>query len=175
MVIEPLSELGSGTARFNGALSNIVNFSSLGSTILDRSIATTGTQTYGPTTLSAGVLLSTTNDDITFNSTLSGPYGLSANVGTAQVVFSGRVGGDGNLADALASIAITGRAYMVDDIYTANDQTYSTDITINGVRALQSLNGSITVGGNVNAVGSAIVTLLGEGSYKYNGDTYSAE
>ena len=158
---------GSGTARFNGALNNIVNFSSLGTTILDRSIATTGTQTYGATILSAGVLLSTTNDDITFNSTLAGPYGLSANVGTAQVVFSGRVGGDGNLADALTSIAITGRAYMVDDIYTVNDQTYSTDITINGVRALQSLNGSITLGGNVNAAGSATIVLLGGGSYKY--------
>ncbi|CAM8292521.1 Autotransporter-associated beta strand repeat [Candidatus Methylopumilus universalis] len=165
---------GSGTARFNGALNNIVNFSSLGTTILDRSIATTGTQTYGATTLSAGVLLSTTNDDVTFNSTLSGPFGLTANVGTAQVVFSGRVGGDGNLADALASISITGKAYMVEDIYTANDQTYSTDITINGVRALQSLNGSITLGGNVNAVGNATIVLLGGGIYKYNADSYTA-
>ena len=165
---------GSGITRFNGALSNIVNFSSLGKTILDRSIATTGTQTYGATTLSAGVLLSTTNDDITFNSTLAGSYGLSANVGTAQVVFSGRVGGDGNLADALEAISITGKAYILENIYTKNDQTYSTDITISGARELKSINGSITLGGNITAAGSATIVLLGGGSYKYNADSYTA-
>jgi len=164
---------GTGVSRFNGALSNINNFSSLGSTILDRNISTTGTQNYGATLLGASVSLTTTNDDITFNSTLKGAYGLTANVGTAKVSFIGLVG-DGNLTDALTTLNITGGAYIASNVYTANDQTYSTDITINGAVGLTSLNGSVTLGGNVNAVGSALITLLGNGVYKFNADTYTA-
>jgi hypothetical protein len=164
---------GTGLTRFNGALSNINNLSSLGSTILDRNISTTGTQSYGVTLLNSSVLLSTTNDDITFNSTLKGAYGLTANVGTAIVSFIGLVG-DGNLTDALTTLNITGGAYIASNVYTANDQIYSTDITINGAVGLTSLNGNVTLGGNVNAVGSALIAFLGNGVYKFNADTYTA-
>jgi fibronectin-binding autotransporter adhesin len=164
---------GTGLTRFNGALSNINNLSSLGSTILDRNISTTGTQSYGVTLLNSSVLLSTTNDDITFNSTLKGAYGLTANVGTAKVSFIGLVG-DGNLTDALTTLNITGGAYIASNVYTANDQIYSTDITINGAVGLTSLNGNVTLGGNVNAVGSALIAFLGNGVYKFNADTYTA-
>ena len=164
---------GTGLTRFNGALSNINNFASLGSTILDRNISTTGTQNYGTTLLNSSVSLATTNDNIIFNSTLKGAYGLTANVGSAQISFTGLVG-DGNLTDALTTLNITGQAYIANNIYTANDQTYSTDITINGAVGLTSLNGNINLGGNVNAVGSALISFLGNGVYKFNSDTYTA-
>ena len=164
---------GTGLTRFNGALSNINNFASLGSTILDRNISTTGTQNYGVTLLNSSVYLATTNDNIIFNSTLKGAYGLTANVGSAQISFIGLVG-DGNLTDALTTLNITGQAYIANNIYTANDQTYSTDITINGAVGLTSLNGNINLGGNVNAVGSALISFLGNGLYKFNSDIYTA-
>jgi fibronectin-binding autotransporter adhesin len=164
---------GTGLTRFNGALSNINNFASLGSTILDRNISTTGTQNYGTTLLNSSVSLATTNDNIIFNSTLKGAYGLTANVGSAQISFTGLVG-DGNLTDALTTLNITGQAYIANNIYTANDQTYSTDITINGAVGLTSLNGNVNLGGNVNAVGSALISFLGNGVYKFNSDTYTA-
>jgi hypothetical protein len=164
---------GTGLTRFNGALSNINNFASLGSTILDRNISTTGTQNYGTTLLNSSVSLATTNNNIIFNSTLKGAYGLTANVGSAQISFTGLVG-DGNLTDALTTLNISGQAYIANNIYTANDQTYSTDITINGAVGLTSLNGNINLGGNVNAVGSALISFLGDGVYKFNSDTYTA-
>ncbi|QDC95766.1 filamentous hemagglutinin N-terminal domain-containing protein [Candidatus Methylopumilus universalis] len=157
---------GTGYARFNGALSNINNFSSLGATILDRSISTTGTQSYGATSLNASVSLTTTNDDITFNSTLKGAYGLTANVGTARISFFEPVGDD-NLTDALSVLTVNGIAYFADNVYTARDQTYSTDIMIAGNVNLKSLNGNVSLGGNVNAIGSARITFLGGGYYRY--------
>ena len=164
---------GIGITRFIGALNNINNFSSLGASILDKNISTTGTQSYGATLLNASVALTTSNDDITFNSTLKGAYGLTANVGSGKISFIGTVGG-GGLTDALSSLTISGGAYIASDVYTANDQTYSTDIVINGAVGLTSLNGNINLAGNVNAIGSALLTFLGDGLYKFNADTYTA-
>ena len=94
---------------------NIVSAASLdvsGSSNLGANVTTTGTQTYtGAVTISTdAITLTTTNNQITFSSTVnsaaSAAHAINFNVGNAEVEFDGIVGGADN--GDLGAIGITG-------------------------------------------------------------------
>ena len=165
---------GAGITTLNADITNLNNFSSLGATTTKlTTLATLGTQQFGALTLLGGLDLSTTNSNITFDSTINGAFQLTTSTGTGTTYFMGAVGAN-DAATTLTSLSVTGPAYVAAGIYTSGDLSFSSDISINGTRSLESLNGNIGVGGNITAVGNAILALLGAGDYLFNGESSNA-
>ena len=165
---------GAGITTLNADITSLNNFSSLGATTTKLTILSTlGTQQYGALTLLGGLDLSTTNSNITFDSTINGAFQLTTSTGTGTTYFMGAVGTN-DAATTLTALGVTGPAYVAGGIYTSGDLTFSSDISINGSRSLESFNRNISVGGNITAVGNAILALLGSGDYLFNGEASNA-
>ena len=165
---------GAGITTLNADITNLNNFSSLGATTTKlTTLSTLGTQQYGALTLLGGLDLSTTNSNITFDSTINGAFQLTTSTGTGTTYFMGAVGTN-DAATTLTALGVTGPAYVAAGIYTSGDLTFSSNISINGSRSLESLNGNISVGGDITAVGNAILALLGGGDYLFNGEASNA-
>ena len=163
---------GSGTTTFINPMSGLGTFSSTGTTIINSNeISSAGTQTYGALTFGGDLKLVTTNSNINFNSTITGTGQLEASVGTGTVYFKDKVGSN-NIDTTLSSLTVTGKSYVAADVFTVNNQIYSSDMNVNGSINLTSLSGDITLNGDITAVGSAIMALLGEGNFLLNGQSY---
>ena len=165
---------GAGITTLNADITNLNNFSSLGATTTKlTTLSTLGSQQYGALTLLGGLDLSTTNSNITFDSTINGAFQLTTSTGTGTTYFMGAVGVN-DAATTLTALGVAGPAYVAASIYTSGDLTFSSDISINGTRSLESFNGNIGVGGNITAVGNAILALLGAGDFLFNGEYFNA-
>jgi fibronectin-binding autotransporter adhesin len=163
---------GSGTTTFINPMSGLGTLSSTGTTIINSNeISSAGTQTYGALTFGGDLKLVTTNSNINFNSTITGTGQLEASVGTGTVYFKDKVGSN-NIDTTLSSLTVTGKSYVAADVFTVNNQIYSSDMNVNGSINLTSLSGDITLNGDITAVGSAIMALLGEGNFLLNGQSY---
>ena len=163
---------GSGTTTFINPMSGLGTLSSTGTTIINSNeISSAGTQTYGALTFGGDLKLVTTNSNVNFNSTVSGTGKLEASVGTGTVYFKDKVGSN-NIDTTLSSLIVTGKSYVAADVFTVNNQIYSSDMNVNGSINLTSLSGDITLNGDITAVGSAIMALLGEGNFLLNGVSY---
>ena len=165
---------GVGMTTLNADITGLNNFSSLGETTTKLTTLTTlGSQQFGAINLLGGLDLSVTNSNITFDSTINGVFQLTTNTGTGTTYFMGAVGTN-EAATTLTSLRVTGPAYVATSIYTSGDLSFSSDISINGTRSLESFNGNIGVGGNITAVGNAVLALLGAGDYLFNGESSNA-
>src|SRR6056300_747711 len=163
---------GSGTTTFINPMSGLGTLSSTGTTIINANeISSAGTQTYGALTFGGDLKLVTTNSNINFNSTITGTGQLEASVGTGTVYFKDKVGSN-NIETTLSSLTVTGKSYVAADVFTVNNQIYSSDMNVNGSINLTSLSGDITLNGDITAVGSAIMALLGKGNFLLNGESY---
>jgi hypothetical protein len=163
---------GSGTTTFINPMSGLGTLSSTGTTIINSNeISSAGTQTYGALTFGGDLKLVTTNSNINFNSTITGTGQLEASVGTGTVYFKDKVGSN-NIETTLSSLTVTGKSYVAADVFTVNNQIYSSDMNVNGSINLTSLSGDITLNGDITAVGSAIMALLGKGNFLLNGESY---
>src|SRR5208337_4880699 len=91
------------------------------------SVTTAGAQSYtGPVTLGANTVLTTTNSNVTFTSTVNGlvagAQSLTINQGMGAVSFGGVVGA----AFSLASLAVNGTgAITLLSVTTAGAQSYT--------------------------------------------------
>ena len=193
--------LTAATLDLDGTISNTAGTSSLiisGTANLGGSITTTGNQTYtGAVTISTdAITLTTTNNQITFSSTVnsaaSAAHAINFNVGNAEVEFDGIVGGadngdlgaigitgnldlDANIVGA-ASLAVSGTSNLGANVTTSGNQTYTGDITLSADVGLNTSGGDVQIDGDVNTAlvsggsESGIIQFLGNGSYKYSAD-----
>ena len=93
---------GNGTVTYTGAVGGSTALSSLsdsgsGTTVLDASVTTSGTQSYtGPVTLGGNDTLTTANSNVTFSSTVdatsSGGQSLTVSDGSGTLDFAGKAG-----------------------------------------------------------------------------------
>ena len=137
-------------------------------------MTTTGTQTYtGAVTISTdAITLTTTNNQITFSSTVnsaaSAAHAINFNVGNAEVEFDGIVGGadngdlgaigitgnldlDANIVGA-ASLAVSGTANLGGSITTTGTQTYSGAVTLSAATiTLTTTDSDVTFGGTIDS------------------------
>src|SRR5210317_2097505 len=195
------------TLDLDGTITRTANTSALtitGASNLGGSITTSGTQDYeGAITLSTDVILTTTDSNITFSSTVDGDgtardltidmdNGVGAD-GTVQ--FTNTVGanddldaititGNLNLDAAISnttSLSVSGTSNLGANVATTGTQTYSDDVTISADISLNTSGGDVTFDGDINtnttsSSESGILQFLGGGSYKYStdsGSTYS--
>ncbi len=193
------------TLDFNGlitlaGISGVRNFASVGTgtsaaTQIGGAFGTTGFQYYGnPVTLVADAnLVSGTagggNGNLTFNSTLQGPFALTLNP-AGLAVFHGVVGGGtaGASANNLTSLTVNGNASLTGGglITTSGAQNYTGSLGLAVATTLASTGGTITAGsltGNNNdlrviVAGSTFGTIgtggnlrftLGTGTAVFNG------
>ena len=113
------------------------------------SIHTTGDQTYdNAVVLAANTVLNSSNQgDVSFNSTLNGPYALSIET-DGTTAFNGAVGGTSALAslttDAGGEVLISGGL-----IRTSGAQTFNDGVTV-GANTVFTSNGPITFNGTLD-------------------------
>jgi filamentous hemagglutinin family protein len=113
---------GASTVTFSGAVGNTTPIASLaatGGTILlnATSYTTTGTQTYtGPVVLGATSSLATTNNNISFTSSINGAFALNASAGSTTLSFGGAVGN----TTPLTSLTATGGAITTNSNHTTS-------------------------------------------------------
>ncbi|MFC5583468.1 hypothetical protein ACFPPB_20360, partial [Rhodanobacter terrae] len=145
----------SGLTTFGGAVGGIAPLASLtttggGSTLLDSSVGTTGTQTYnGAVTLGVDATL-TSGNAVTFGSTLDGGHALTVDA-NGLVNFMGAVGG----GTALSRLATTSGSFSAGAL-TIGNGGLSVQTTAGGITQV----GAFTVSGasNFNA-GTNAITL----------------
>ncbi|HWE59081.1 MAG TPA: hypothetical protein VG228_05235 [Solirubrobacteraceae bacterium] len=157
-----------GNTSFNGAIGGSTALSSLSTlgaaaTTLSADVATTGDQTYsGAVTLGAdSTVTSTSSGSITFDSTVDGAHGLTANTG-GNTTFTGAVGGN----DALASLTTQGAGSTILDgnVSTTGTQTYSGSTTLSGTSL--SLTGStVTVPSGSTLDGATNLSITGNAAF----------
>ena len=112
-------------------------------------VTTTGTQTYtGAVTISTdAITLTTTNNQITFSSTVnsaaSAAHAINFNVGNAEVEFDGIVGGADN--GDLGAIGITGNLDLDANIVGAASLAVSGTANLGGSMSLPPVHKPIAV------------------------------
>ena len=187
-----------GNLDLNAAITNATSMDVSGTANLGADVTTTGTQTYtGAVTISTdAITLTTTNNQITFSSTVnsaaSAAHAINFNVGNAEVEFDGIVGGadngdlgaigitgnldlDANIVGA-ASLAVSGTSNLGANVTTSGNQTYTGDITLSADVGLNTSGGDVQIDGDVNTAlvsggsESGIIQFLGNGSYQYSAD-----
>ncbi|QWD15738.1 filamentous hemagglutinin N-terminal domain-containing protein [Polynucleobacter paneuropaeus] len=188
--------LGSTLSMSTGAsITNSTNTANLyvtGTSTLNGSVTTTGTQTYtGAVTLGANAALTTTNNNITFSSTVDSTagsyYGLSITNGTGTTAFGGVVGANsatsalgylcinstGCSASAVGTTSGAGTTTLAGNVTTSGNQTYGGNFTLGANTALTSTansgNGAVTIAGAVNTASSGSGYLYLEGLGYSNG------
>jgi hypothetical protein len=149
-----------GNAVFSGAITGVTNLSVSGTSSIGANITTTGTQGYtGAVTLASPVTLTTTNNLITFSSTVdsdsSTARNLTTSVGNNGVTFTGAVGGSQGLGNI--SLTGTGTTTFSSTVAAASLIQNSTSGTtaingasINTTGGAQTYNNAVTLGGSDN-------------------------
>jgi autotransporter-associated beta strand protein len=188
-----------GAMDINGNFSlsaDIVDAASLsvsGTSDLGANVTTSGTQTYtGATVLSTDVTLTTTNNNVTFVSTVNRTainiardltIDTNGNIGT--VLFGGLVSNNGTLGDIIitgnldldaeisytTSISVSGTSNLGANVTTTGTQTYTGNATINGNRTLTTTNSNVTFSGTTNAAsaGDTLTIAAGSGDVTFTG------
>ncbi|MEI8320703.1 MAG: hypothetical protein WCG05_01675 [Alphaproteobacteria bacterium] len=136
-----------GNSVLDGAFSVVGNFSVSGTTALNNSITTLGTQIYtGAMTLGADSTLTTTDHNITFGGAIDGAHALTLSTGVGALSFGGSAGTTTpliSLDTGLGPISM-GRLSPIS-ITTTGDQTYRNTLTLNDDLTLSSTEGGTVV------------------------------
>ncbi|SFC49463.1 hypothetical protein SAMN05660443_2850, partial [Marinospirillum celere] len=155
-----------GNAQFDEAVGGATDgelgsLSVTGTTSLAGNITTSGIQNYtGAVILTDDAILATTDNNITFGSTIDGTQALTLDAGTGTVSFATGVGGD----DALDSLNITaGTINLPASIETTGTQTYNGAVILEQNTTLTAEDGGtlalITFAGTVNSSATDARTL----------------
>ncbi|HUB25022.1 MAG TPA: hypothetical protein VL992_06300, partial [Tepidisphaeraceae bacterium] len=147
---------GSGLTTFNGGV-NVGQLRVQGPTDINTASITTGaTQTYiGPVTLSSDTTIASSGgENITFNSTVNGPYSLAVNT-AGQTDFDGAVGG--LTPGPLASLSVNSGFEVFAESVTTTGRLTADVVTFDGPVTAQSV---IVAGANLN--GGTITTTEGQ-------------
>ncbi len=162
---------GTGRTTFDGAVGGVISLKSLsvsGPSTLDGNVTTCGTQTYlGPVTLGANDTLTTMNSDVTFGTTVDGPYALTVAAGSGTVTYTGvfinghyvAVGGTTPLTSLDDSGGLT---VLKGDVTTTGNQTYNGAVQVYNVITITSRGGGdIEFYGTLDGPGGLIVYTTG--------------
>ncbi len=107
--------------------------------LLSDNVTTSGVQDYkGAVTLNGDAVLSSTGDDVDFESTVDGAHALTVNT-ASDVYFNGNVGG----TTALSSLTLGagGTTNLLGNVTTSGAQTYGNAVDLIGFSP-QTLTGS---------------------------------
>ncbi len=162
-----------GSTTFSGLIGGKTSLGSLttdagGTTILPANVITTGAQSYGDNTTTAGTL-SASNSAIFFGGTTTFNGNLTVNAGSGDVTFAGSVTGPfftlnvnstgstlfggpvGTIATPLLSLTTDpgGSTTLSADIVTWNGQTYGDNVIVNAATKLSVLLGGVHVNGDI--------------------------
>ncbi|MEI8020432.1 MAG: hypothetical protein WCH39_19675, partial [Schlesneria sp.] len=163
---------GSGTVIYNGAVGGTVALSALnnigsGTVDLNGNVTTTGAQKYlVSVVLGANDTLKTTNSNVTFGSTVDGPYALTIGAGSGTVKFNGPVGGN----QELKSLNDTGSGVtdLNGSVTTTGTQTYSGPVLLGANARLTTTDSNVTFGSTIDGA-YALSVAAGSGTVIYNG------
>ncbi|MCW8129250.1 MAG: filamentous hemagglutinin N-terminal domain-containing protein [Planctomycetota bacterium] len=118
----------------------------------------------GPVTLGAAVTIDTdataTDANITFSgasSTVNGAFALVLNAGTGTIT----AGGDIGLLGALSSMSATGGSMSFRSVRTANGQTYTGPVSLNGDLISTTAGNGVSVSGTLTLTGNSTIQLTG--------------
>jgi autotransporter-associated beta strand protein len=160
-----------GTTTITGTVAAAsLSTGSGGNTLNTSSITTSGSQAYNGAVTLATIAknLTSTGDAITFNSTITGAFGLTLS-GNTGVAFGGAVG-----ATALTSLDITVPTTALNaNVTTTGTQSYHSAITLGGNATLTTTNNAVTVDSTIDSVdatprnltistGNAAINLAGD-------------
>ena len=160
-----------GTVSIGEALGGTTALASLtvnSASTISANVTTSGAQLYtGAATLGANATLTTSNNNVTFDSTVtgtsSGGQSLTVAAGSGVVTFTGVVG-----ATALSALTVTGPTTLDANVTTTGGQTYNSAVTVGGTDTLTTTNNAVHFVSTVNganaltiAAGTGTVTLGG--------------
>ena len=162
---------GSGTVSYDGSVGGSTSLTSLndtgsGTTDLNGNVTTTGIQNYaGPVLLGANDILSTTNSNVTFGSTIDGAHTLSVAAGSGTVEYNGAIGGTA----ALTSLNDTGSGATVlnGNVTTTGTQSYSGPLILGANDTLSTTNSNVTFRSTVDGA-FALTVAAGSGVVDYD-------
>ena len=169
--------MSSGSSVINSTGTSALTVSGVSS--LAGSVTTSGTQTYtGAVTLLSNLVLSTTNSQISFGSTLNSNAGsnfsLTSTTGTSTSVFTGAVGA----VQPLSVLTTNGNSSIAANINTTGNQTYGGNVVLTSESTTFTTNaGNVSVTGNVTSTFTApasyndVFQFLGGGYYSFNSPT----
>ena len=155
----------SATINQQSTMNVMGDLSYSGTAFLNGNVTTTGSQTYnGAVHLTNGDTLTTTNSDVTFDSTLdgttSGAQSLTVRAGTGSTTFDAAVGGSANLGsvsvtsgtitqqstmNVVGDLSYTGITYLNGNVTTTGNQAYDGAVHLTNSDTLTSTNnGNVT-------------------------------
>ena len=182
-----------GTLTLSGSILGGASLQVTGTAAIGANVTTTGDQLFqGAAIVSVDTILTNTNSDVTFSSTLNSdatPRDLTIDTGgnTGTILFSGAVGqtnnfdvititgnldldadiGADNFTSAGAtSIAVSGASNLGKDVTTSGTQTYTGAVTLSG--AARTLKGSTVTFGSTLAGGGQNLTITGDAVFGGN-------
>ena len=182
-----------GTLTLSGSILGGASLQVTGTAAIGANVTTTGDQLFqGAAIVSVDTILTNTNSDVTFSSTLNSdatPRDLTIDTGgnTGTILFSGAVGQTndfdvititGNLdldadigaddfsAAGATSIAVSGASNLGGDVTTSGTQTYTGAVTLSG--AARTLKGSTVTFGSTLAGGGQNLTITGDAVFGGN-------
>jgi filamentous hemagglutinin family protein len=160
-----LTVMTSGTTAFGAALGGTTALASVdlsaatGATTL-RSVTTTGVQQYGgAVTLGGATTLTTTNNGVSFISTVDGAQTLAVAAGTGAITFGGTVGGTTALT-SLSTTGTTGPILMAGGATTTGAQSYGSAVTVAGASAYTTTNSNVTFASTIDGLSAGADDLL---------------
>ncbi|WP_281971363.1 MULTISPECIES: glycine-rich domain-containing protein [unclassified Polynucleobacter] len=158
-----------------GNLLKVDNITVNGSATIGGVLNTEGSQVFnGPVQIASNAVFETQNgNSISFYSTINDVVS-----GTHTMVLSpsgtSTIRGELGELRPLLSLTVNGASNLGGTINTTGNQTYNGDVTLVDHTSLNSVNGNITINGNVlgDRVYQAILQFFGLGNYRYQGVNY---
>ena len=182
-----------GTLTLSGSILGGASLQVTGTAAIGANVTTTGDQLFqGAAIVSVDTILTNTNSDVTFSSTLNSdatPRDLTIDTGgnTGTILFSGAVGQTNNFdvititgnldldadigaddfsAAGATSIAVSGASNLGEDVTTSGTQTYTGAVTLSG--GARTLKGSTVTFGSTLAGGGQNLTITGDAVFGGN-------
>ncbi len=161
--------VGAGTVSLTGGVgqTTALGVLSLSNAALSGAIRTTAAQSYGDAVILGATVLSTTNANVTFVSTLNGPGGLTVSNGTAPVQLALSVGATTSLA--YFNQTGSGKVTVYNSLITAGTQSFAGAVEIAGLGNFSTSNNAITFGGPVDgaAITNGMTVSTGSGAINF--------
>ncbi len=171
-----LSSGSTGIISFNGSVGSTtpltnLTFSSAGLIQVGSNIRVTGANPLNfskPVSLTGPCTITTTNNNITFGSTLNGGQNLTVASGTGTVAFAGAVGGSAPLTNLTFSSAGLIQVGSNIRVTGANPLNFSQPVSLTGPSTITTTNNNITFGSTLNG-GQNLTVASGTGTVAFAG------
>ena len=178
---------GTGQLTLGGIVGGTTALASLSKTgsgqinLNTTAITTTGAQSYGAAVglganPAAGTVLTTTNNNVTFSSTVNGAKALTVSAGSGALVLNSTVG----VATALSSLDLTGTTGNISlngsSYRTTGAQTYGGTVSVNNSMTLSTTNSPVTFNKALSSNGTnkSLTITAGTGTVTFNDNVTSS-